>query len=700
MSSITPSTSSPPSCCHVLCQALLLNSSNNLNQPNQPISQQPPIGLAAWALLATDPAAIPRESDTPSLRPAGTISFTNQSVLDWHHGINSIASNLTTDSLAASALVVTRSMSHGPQTHTVLPKEPEPKICNAEPETSDVEQSPTASETLIATPTQQSLTPSAGVWHEEIWLNTAIHQSILQDSPISIPPRFQKRLIHDFNTTNIAFINHSKHPLTIHQKRTNIKGILQLFNIPPPSQRIELIVQAHIFGHFGLFKTRARIEELGNSWSGIEDDITQVIKRCHVCLQVNTKQQSFEAAQAIPIPHGVFDQIHMDLLELPESEEGFVYIFLIVDRLSKYPIAFPLQKKEASLVAKHLFDTICIFGTPTTINSDQGREFVNTTVQALCNLYGIDRRISSAYRPQANGQVERVNQSLLAILRKCTTDAPRLWPEWLNFALLAIRTSVHAATGFTPFEIMFGRPFRQFLTFPSITTWTDAFKSPQLSDSLALISQHFKHTDSLRASAHHTATESQIQQRATQNASHHTEIIRLPKNSTVFIKEPRPDHKLAHRFIGPFKTHASSSTHLSDNYILADPQGRPLQQSFPRDQLYLVVQAEITASLRQQNLFSAEEWSQAAANCNQTITAPLPNRSEDLWIVEKILDRTIHRRGNSILVKWSGYEKPEWIPEVNVDNDTLQQLLHEWRLSNAMQSGHGAPSRMRRKPNL
>ena len=70
-----------------------------------------------------------------------------------------------------------------------------------------------------------------------------------------------------------------------------------------------------------------------------------------------------------------------------------------------------------------------MFGPPVVLNSDNGLEFCNGAVLGLANLHGISRRLTSAYRLQANGAVERLNRSVLAVLRKLTSNNPQRWFE-------------------------------------------------------------------------------------------------------------------------------------------------------------------------------------------------------------------------------------------------------------------------------
>lgn len=63
------------------------------------------------------------------------------------------------------------------------------------------------------------------------------------------------------------------------------------------------------------------------------------------------------------------------------------------------------------------------------------------------------------FHPQSNGSIERYHHVLVEYL-KCTIDQKDNWDTYLNRANFAYNTSVHEATGYTPHELIFGRPAR------------------------------------------------------------------------------------------------------------------------------------------------------------------------------------------------------------------------------------------------
>lgn len=94
---------------------------------------------------------------------------------------------------------------------------------------------------------------------------------------------------------------------------------------------------------------------------------------------------------------------------------------------------------------------------PKKIQSDQGREFVNSLNQHLFQLTGVKHIISTAYHPQTNGLDERFNQTLQRGLLKMVDDNQSEWDKFLDSVLFAYRTSKQASTKFSPFFLLYGR---------------------------------------------------------------------------------------------------------------------------------------------------------------------------------------------------------------------------------------------------
>ena len=133
------------------------------------------------------------------------------------------------------------------------------------------------------------------------------------------------------------------------------------------------------------------------------------------------------------------------------------YIITCTDYFTKWVEADSLPTKEAKGVANFLYSLFCRHGVPKRVQSDQGREFVNSLNGQLFNLTGVQHIISTAYHPQTNGLDERFNQTLQRALLKMVDENESEWDKFLDSVLFAYRTCKQASTKYSPFFLMYER---------------------------------------------------------------------------------------------------------------------------------------------------------------------------------------------------------------------------------------------------
>jgi transposase InsO family protein len=97
------------------------------------------------------------------------------------------------------------------------------------------------------------------------------------------------------------------------------------------------------------------------------------------------------------------------------------------------------------------------FGIPQTLTTYQGSSFMSHQVREFAKSLEIKLLSSLLYYPQANGQAESSNKTLIKLIKKKIEENPKRWHEVLSEALWAHRISKHSATKVTPFDLVYGQ---------------------------------------------------------------------------------------------------------------------------------------------------------------------------------------------------------------------------------------------------
>ena len=147
------------------------------------------------------------------------------------------------------------------------------------------------------------------------------------------------------------------------------------FIIPKPEKREEIVLNAHLAGHFGINTTIQTIQEK-YFWKKMERTVKNVIKKCTTCHTFQKQAIMNHPAKTITATT-IFERIGIDLIGgLPETRDSFKYIMVITEHVSKYPYAVAIKNKSASEVAENLAVNISLFGPPKILLSDKVQNFV------------------------------------------------------------------------------------------------------------------------------------------------------------------------------------------------------------------------------------------------------------------------------------------------------------------------------------
>ena len=232
-----------------------------------------------------------------------------------------------------------------------------------------------------------------------------------------------------------------------------------LQQIVPPSLVTEIITSLQnslTAGHLGAYKTLEKIRQR-NYWPGFKTDVKHHILRCDKCQKRSDPPQKHRHSLVdwkISYP---FHHIGLDFLGPLHTSNGCRYILLIGDHFTKWYEAIPLPDQTAATTSDALLERwICRFGCPYSIHTDRGTNFESQLFANLLKKLEIDKTRTTAFHPQSNSVIERMNRNLLNMLAKCIDEYQTNWSVKLPYVLMVFRSSVHESTGFTPHYLVFG----------------------------------------------------------------------------------------------------------------------------------------------------------------------------------------------------------------------------------------------------
>lgn len=143
----------------------------------------------------------------------------------------------------------------------------------------------------------------------------------------------------------------------------------------------------------------------------------------------------------------------VDVIDMQSQADGdYKFIMVYQDHLMFVQLR-ALKSKRAEEVAYHLVDVFTIFGAPSILHSDNGREFANKVIEKFCNMWNEVKIIHGKPRhSQSQGSVERANQNIEKMLATwLETTKTRKWPEGIKFV-----QSHHSGINRSPYEALFG----------------------------------------------------------------------------------------------------------------------------------------------------------------------------------------------------------------------------------------------------
>ena len=409
--------------------------------------------------------------------------------------------------------------------------------------------------------------------------------------------------------------------------------------------RLRLIQEHHdtaLAGHPGRAKTFDLLDRK-YYWKNMRKQVDQYVRNCQSCQRSkSSRHTTFGVLRPLTVPEWPWEDISMDfVVGLPECE-GFDAVWVVVDRLSKMRHSIPCHTTIDAIGLAKIFlrEVVRLHGLPRTIISDRGPRFASTFWGQICSRLGIDRRMSTAFHAQTDGQTERMNAGMEQYLRAFVNHQQDDGVQWLPLAEFAADNGVSESTKCSPFFAVPGvDPRMSFAGEPTQERDQRCCEADQIQETMQQVHEYLR---------------VEIRRRqAIQEEGANRKRVPAPNilvGSRVWldarnIRTTRPTRKLQYKRLGPFRVKRQVSPYA---YELELPTSIRIHRVQP-----VSLMDPVSEDLLQ----------------GQVMPPPPPVEvdGEEEYQVSSVEDSRMYRNRLQYLIRWTGYDSLTSEPAKFVD---------------------------------
>jgi hypothetical protein len=435
--------------------------------------------------------------------------------------------------------------------------------------------------------------------------------------------------------------------------------------VPEGSLRTQAVALYHETlpgGHGG---RHATYEKLARHffWPFMTATVAQYVRNCLTCQRSKPhKEGKHGLLNPLPIPDRYWNSISIDFITpLPATTfygRTYQHIMVIVDRFSKKKRFVPLQTLEVEEVVQAFIEHVWREeGFPDEVISDRGAQFTSHFWKRLCDRVGTRPKMSTSHHPETDGQTEVANAALKQFLRAFVHYDQSNWAELLPFAEFQANNTVNTS-GFTASYATKGYHPRSGLEPPTpthVTGWK-AVRDTKAADALLKrISDVKEHLTWSLSWAQSKMEEQANRLRSPAPELRPGDLVMLDARN---VRTRQHSKGLSPKNLGPFK-------------VLESFQGKAYKLDFSEHedlrQIYPVFHPWLLHPYDDQPLPGQRQEPQGPVDVDE---------EGDLYEVEDILDAKVDRRRKDTqtgkkgvlryLVKWTGWDKPDWLDYTDV----------------------------------
>ena len=223
---------------------------------------------------------------------------------------------------------------------------------------------------------------------------------------------------------------------------------------------MDLIHSSPLAGHLGNAKTTEKVKR-HFYWPGMDADIVEHVSKCVVCQKFKYRTHKPPSLHLpFDIPDHPWQVFHMDFKTgLPTATDGSDAFLIVTCKLTKMSHVIPCKStisaiETGDLLFEHVFK---LHGFPEKIISDRDPRFTSAEWRDMFEHLYTRLGLSTARHPQTDGQAERGVRTFVEMLRVFCNENAKGWHRLIGACEYAYNDSLHPSTGFTPFQLNFGR---------------------------------------------------------------------------------------------------------------------------------------------------------------------------------------------------------------------------------------------------
>jgi len=402
-------------------------------------------------------------------------------------------------------------------------------------------------------------------------------------------------------------------------------------------------------GHSGRWKT-VELVTRNYWWPGVMRDVGRYVEGCDLCQRMKNRTEelagNLKLSEVLKKP---WSHITVDFITKLPVVAGKDVILVVCDRLSKMiHFVATTEGTSAEGLARLFWDNIWkLHRLPESVVSDRGPQFAAGLTKELNKMLGIEMRLSTAFHPQMDGQMERMNQELEQYLRFFVEHRQKDWPEWLASAEFAANNKVHTATKVLPFIANYGKEMRM---------GGDIRRKGKVESAMEFVERIKKVHEEAEAALKKTQGEmKRYADRSRKETEKWGKGDRVLLSTKDLVFKERPVRKLTERYIGPY---------VIEKVVSLNAVKLRLPSSM---RIHLVVNV------------SQIVWYKEQVRGQKKEEGKLVEVEEvEEWEVEKILNKKKMRGVEKYLIQWKYFtaEGDTWERRENLKN--AEELIEEF----------------------